>query len=194
MDRGACGLQSTGWQRVRHDLMTKQQQFTSVGINFISWTAALPCRLFLVLQTPLIPKITSVRTFPPSPFREVVPYACHTVRFFLSHSASHPWTDMNLSTPQELVEDREAWRAAVHGVAKSGTRLSDRRTTTKASVLLSPSGFGTCSWSHVRHHILQSGFTVLKMSLHFTSSALLSLHLKPWPPTIFSLFLCFRLF
>ena len=33
--------------------------------------------------------------------------------------------DMNLSELQKLVMDREAWRAAVHGVAKSQTRLSD---------------------------------------------------------------------
>ena len=34
-------------------------------------------------------------------------------------------TDMGLSKLRELVMDREAWRAAIHGVSKSGTRLSD---------------------------------------------------------------------
>ena len=33
--------------------------------------------------------------------------------------------DVNLSELQELVMDREAWRAAIHGVAKSRTRLSN---------------------------------------------------------------------
>ena len=32
---------------------------------------------------------------------------------------------MNLSKFQELVMDREAWHAVIHGVAKSRTRLSD---------------------------------------------------------------------
>ena len=34
-------------------------------------------------------------------------------------------TDLSLSELRELVMDREAWRTAIHGVAKSRTRLSD---------------------------------------------------------------------
>ena len=34
-------------------------------------------------------------------------------------------TDVNLSELRELVMDREVWRAVIHGVAKSRTRLSD---------------------------------------------------------------------
>ena len=33
--------------------------------------------------------------------------------------------DLGVGQFQELVMDREAWRAAVHGVARSGTQLSD---------------------------------------------------------------------
>ena len=33
--------------------------------------------------------------------------------------------DVSLSELQELVMDREAWRAAIHGVTKSRTRLND---------------------------------------------------------------------
>ena len=40
--------------------------------------------------------------------------------------------DMNLSTFREIVKDREAWRAAVHGVTKSWTRLSDKATTNQS--------------------------------------------------------------
>ena len=42
--------------------------------------------------------------------------------------------DMNLSKLRELVLDREAWQDAVHGVAKSHTKLSDRTTTTLTDI------------------------------------------------------------
>ena len=46
-----------------------------------------------------------------------------------NYSVLHIFLDMNLNDFWEIVKDRGPWHAAVHGVAKSWTRLSDRATT-----------------------------------------------------------------
>ena len=59
--------------------------------------------------------------------------------------------DMSLSELRKLVMDREAWRAAIHGVAKSRTRLSD---CTKLKILLT--GVGLCSIENFIKYVLFS--------------------------------------
>ena len=89
--------------------------------------------------------------------------------------------DMNLDKLQEMVRDREAWHAAVHGLAKSQTQLSDLTTTIILSrtparprsstgllaraplagdtppsfleVRDSQSGSGPIFWPHLRQHL-----------------------------------------
>ena len=52
--------------------------------------------------------------------------------------------DMGLGKLQEMVKDREAWRAAAHGVAKSRTRLSNG-TATATKVISKAREWVTCS-------------------------------------------------
>ena len=53
------------------------------------------------------------------------------------------WMEVSLSELGELVTDREAWRAAIHGVSKSRTRLSDW---TELNFSFIPAGFLSCCY------------------------------------------------
>ena len=61
--------------------------------------------------------------------------------------------NMSLSKFQEIVKDREAWRAALHGITKSQTRLSDW-TTTRILALEAP-------WSKIFFSLTQNPKTIL---------------------------------
>ena len=50
--------------------------------------------------------------------------------------------DMSLSKLLEIVKDREAWRAAVHGIAKNQTQLSNRTATLAGSLPRARRGAG----------------------------------------------------
>ena len=59
--------------------------------------------------------------------------------------------DVSLSELQEMVMDREAWRAAIHGVAKSRIRLSDWTELNKVKWWGCPPP--KASWSQTTHHL-----------------------------------------
>ena len=69
------------------------------------------------------------------------------------------WIDMNLSKLWEIVEDRRAWYATVHGVSKSQTQLSDWTPTTWFTRRVSlSSGFQLCLFSMESQQIRGEGW------------------------------------
>ena len=71
--------------------------------------------------------------------------------------------DMPVSKFQEMVKDRAAWRAAVHGVAKSRTRLSDRTTADCQSQMAFLRAIKPCHFLHIPYKI-SSFFAILFVS------------------------------
>ena len=61
--------------------------------------------------------------------------------------------DMNLSKLREIMKDRGTWRAAVHGVAKSWTQLSDCTTSVDVGLCLSALLFHWCICGHWSGHL-----------------------------------------
>ena len=52
-------------------------------------------------------------------------YVSRALYFYYYYMSITDLMDVSLSELQEMVMDRKAWRAAIHGAAKSRTRLSD---------------------------------------------------------------------
>ena len=77
--------------------------------------------------------------------------------------------DTCLSKLQELVKDRKGWRAAVHGVAKSRTRLSDWKTTSLINDVVMVSG-GQHRDSAIGTHVSILPQTPLHPGCHVTVS------------------------
>ena len=75
-------------------------------------------------------------------------------------------TERNFSKLRDIVEDRETWRAAVHGIAKSQTWLGNW-TTTIPSYLCRPHlmGFPRVSWPHPSSKLLATCFAVAVASM-----------------------------
>ena len=81
--------------------------------------------------------------------------------------------NVSLSELQEMVMNREAWRAAIHGVAKSRTRLSDWTETKVLQAALLQDGF----WENVYHPLYQ----LVLYTDYLRTSGISQNHRTKWP-------------
>ena len=96
-------------------------------LSWVSWPSASSVGALLSLSPAVLglfhAEVVSARLNPSHGTTDVT--RVYVPQFFVSSQQRFGAMDMSLSELQEFVMDREAWLAAIHGVAKSRRRLSD---------------------------------------------------------------------
>ena len=76
--------------------------------------------------------------------------------------------DMSLSKLRELVMDREAWRAAAHGVTESQTRLSNWTEPTDREINVGSTHFGIIAYQILNKFSTLSKYNIMNFKANFS--------------------------